>query len=119
MSLNVSIEYSVQQYSVFSIFTAGSVTAAALVTVGTIITVNGVIGINKSDLIACFTGVIAFMFAVLTYSISNGIGVGLIVYVLAMLIAGRGKEIKLPVYIVAGLFIVAFAANTVIYFLPK
>ena len=106
-------------FPVFSIFTAGSVTAAALVTVGAIITVNGVIGINKSDLIACFTGVIAFMFAVLTYSISNGIGVGLIVYTLAMLIAGRGKEIKLPVYIVTALFVVAFAANTVIYFLPK
>ena len=101
-------------YPVFSIFTAGSVTAAALVSVGVIITVNGVIGINKSDLIACFTAVIAFMFAVLTYSISNGIGVGLIVYTLSMLIAGRGKEIKLPVYIITALFVVAFALNTVI-----
>ena len=101
-------------YPVFSIFTAGSVTAAALVAVGTIITVNGVIGINKNDMIACFTAVIAFMFAVLTYSISNGIGVGLIVYVLAMLIARRGKEINIPVYVIAALFLVAFALSTVI-----
>ena len=101
-------------YPVFSIFTAGSVTAAALVAVGAIIAVNGILGINKSDMIACFTAVIAFMFAVLTYSISNGIGVGLIVYVLSMLIARRGKEIKLPVYIITGLFVVAFALGTVI-----
>lgn len=101
-------------FPVFSIFTSGSVTAAALVTVGAIITINGVSGINKSDMIACFTAVIAFMFAVLTYSISNGIGVGLIVYTLSMIIARRYKELKLPVYIIAALFVVAFALNAIL-----
>ena len=106
-------------FPIFSIFTAGSVTVAALVAVGSIITINGIKGVNKEDGIACFTAVIAFMFAVLTYSISNGIGVGLFVYVTCMLIAGRGKEIKLPVYIVTILFALAFALNTVINFLPR
>ena len=100
-------------YPIFSIFTAGSVTAAALVAVGTIIVVNAVIEVNKEDLIACFTCFIGLMFSVLTYSISNGIGVGLIAYIVMMLIARRGKEINLPVYIIAAFFVVSYVLTTI------
>ena len=99
-------------YPVFSIFTAGSVTASALVAVGAIIVVNAVIGIDKSDMIACFTCFVGVMFSILTYSISNGIGVSLICYVVMMLFAKRHKEINLPIYVITGLFIVSYVLTT-------
>lgn len=101
-------------YPVFSIFSAGSVTSAALTTVGALIVMTGITHINKKDVITCFTALFAFMFSILTYSISNGIGVGFIVYVLLMLISGRRKDIKAPEYAVAILFIAAFASSTII-----
>ncbi len=100
-------------YPVFSVFTSGSVTAAALVSVGTIIVVNAVISVNKEDLIACFTCFIGIIFSILTYSISNGIGVGLIAYIVMMLFARRTKEIKIPVVVIAILFLVSYVLTTI------
>lgn len=101
-------------YPVFSIFTAGSVTAAALMCVGALILVSSIRGLDLKDPIVPFVAVVGILFSILTYSIANGIGVALLVYVIAMLIAGRGKEIKLPIYIIAALFVVSFALNAVI-----
>ena len=101
-------------YPVFSIFTAGSVTAAALMCVGAIILVNALKGLDLKDPIIPFVAVVGIMFSILSYSISNGIGVAFIVYVIAMLISKRGKEIKLPIYIIAGLFVLSFALSTMI-----
>ena len=101
-------------YPVFSIFTAGSVTAAALMCVGALILVSSIKGLDLKDPIVPFVAVVGILFSILSYSIANGIGVALLVYVVAMLIAGRGKEIKLPIYIIAALFVVSFALNAVI-----
>ena len=101
-------------YPIFSIFTAGCVTVAALVAVGATIIVSSISQLDKNDLASGFTAVIAIIFAILTYSISNGIGIGLIVYVVIMLISKRGKEIKPAVYVIASLFIVSFVATTVL-----
>ena len=103
-------------YPVFSIFTAGSVTCAALVNVGVIIIVGAVININKKDLIACYTAVIAMLFSLLTYSISNGIGIGIIVYCLSMITARRAKEVRIPVYIIGALYVASFICSTVVNF---
>ena len=101
-------------YPVFSIFTAGSVTAPALVCVGALIFVSNFKDINFSDRITSFTGFITVIFSLLTYSIASGIGIGLICYVLMMCFARRGKEISLPIYIVAGLFVVSFALSAIL-----
>ena len=100
-------------YPIFSIFTAGSVTAAALVCVGCMIFVGNIKDINFKDGVAGFTAAITILFALLTYSIATGIGIGLICYVVMMLISGRAKEVKLPIYIVAGLFVVSFVMDTI------
>lgn len=104
-------------YPIFSIFTAGAVTVPALVCVGLIIMINGFKGMNFKDPVVAFTAIIMVVFAVLCYSISDGIGIGLIAYVVMMLFSKRAKEISVPIYIVAGLFVVSFIATTFIRFI--
>lgn len=101
-------------YPIFFIFTAGSVTAPALVCVGLSIIFGSLGGMDLKKPEIAFTAIIAVLFAVLCYSISNGIGFGLITYCLIMLVMGRRKEVSLPIYIIALLFIVSFAASTLV-----
>ena len=101
-------------YPVFSIFTAGSVTAPALVCVGLTIVANSIQELDLKDWTTTFTLIIGVLFAVLCYSISNGIGFALITYCVIMTVQGKRKEVGLPIYIIAALFIVAFAAETVV-----
>ena len=100
-------------YPVFSIFTAGSVTAPALVCVGAMIFVGNFKDINFNDRIVSFTGFITVIFSLLTYSIASGIGIGLIAYIIMMMFAGRRKEISLPIYIVGALFVVSFTLSAI------
>lgn len=104
-------------FPVFSIFTSFSVTAPALIAVGGMIFVNNFKEVNFSDKIASFTAFITVIMILLTYSISYGLGLGLIFYCVMMLFARRGKEIPLIIYITTALFFVAFAANEIIRFL--
>lgn len=101
-------------YPVFSIFTAGSVTAPALVCVGAMIFVGNFKDINFSDRIVAFTGFIMVIFSLLTYSIASGIGIGLIAYVVMMLFSKRRKEVCLPIYIITLFFILSFALSAIL-----
>ena len=47
----------------------------------------------------------------LPYSIATGIGFGFITYVLIKLIAGRAKEISIPIAALAVLFAIKFAVS--------
>ncbi len=104
-------------YPIFSIFTAGSVTASALVCVGITIVISALKGINYKDPVNIFTALFGVAFAVLTYSISNGIGMALIMYCLILLFSKRGKEIPPVIAIIASLFLVSFALNAVMQLL--
>ena len=104
-------------YPVFSIFTVGSVTAPALIAVGTMIFVGNFKEINFNDKIAAFTGFITVIMILLTYSISYGLGIGLITYCTMMLFARRGREISPVTYVISALFILAFAANEIVKFI--
>lgn len=101
-------------YPVFSIFTAGSVTAPALVCVGAMIFVGNFKDINFSDRVVAFTGLIMVIFSLLTYSIASGIGIGLIAYVVMMLFSKRRKEVCLPIYIITLFFILSFALSAIL-----
>ena len=101
-------------YPVFSIFTAGSVTAPALVCVGAMIFVGNFKDINFSDRVVAFTGFIMVIFSLLTYSIASGIGIGLIAYVVMMLFSKRRKEVCLPIYIITLFFILSFALSAIL-----
>ena len=106
-------------YPIFSIFTAGSVTAPALVCVGLTIVANSIQELDLKDWTTTFTLIVGMLFAVLCYSISNGIGFALITYCVIMTIQGKRKEVGLPIYIIASLFIVAFAAETLVKVLQQ
>lgn len=101
-------------YPVFSIFTAGSVTCSALVSVGAMIFVNNFKDINWKEPIIGFTAFLTVVFSLLTYSIAKGIGIGLIVYIVMNLFSKRAKEIKLPIYIIALLFIISFILDAIL-----
>lgn len=100
-------------FPVFSILTSFSVTAPALIAVGAMIFVSNFKEINFQDRIASFTAFITVVMMLLTYSISYGLGLGLIFYCVMMLFARRGKEIPVIIYVTTGLFMVAFVANAV------
>ena len=102
-------------YPVFAIFTSGPVTAPALVAVGLMILVNSLKEIEfKNDFGLGVVAAITVIFTILTYSIPNGIGFGIISYIIVMLISRRQNEITVPLYVIAGLYIVSFILNTVI-----
>jgi AGZA family xanthine/uracil permease-like MFS transporter len=103
-------------YPIFSIFTAGSVTAPALVCVGAMIFVGNFKDIDMKDGVVGFTAFITVIFSVLTYSIATGIGIGLICFTFMMLVSRRHKEVKAPIYIIAGLFVLSFALTSILPF---
>ena len=106
-------------YPIFSVFTAGSVTACALVCVGLTIVANSIQELDLKEWTTTFTLIVGMLFAVLCYSISNGIGFALITYCVIMTIQGKRKEVGLPIYIISALFIVAFAAETLVRVLQQ
>lgn len=81
--------------------------APALVVVG-IMLMQNVVKIDWSDLeiaIPCFLTIVLMPFS---YSISNGIGFGIISYTLIKLVRGKYKEIPVLMYILAALFIAMY-----------
>ena len=76
----------------FSVVTS-AVTAPALVAVG-ISMATQLGGIDWDDIVFAASGFITVIMMILTYSISDGIAFGFIVYGITSVIAGRSKEIK-------------------------
>lgn len=95
-------------YPIFYIFTEPAVTSMALISVGGLIFVGNLKDINFEDRIIGFTAFFTIMLILLTYSISDGLGLGLIMYVVMMLVSKRAKEVKVPMYVVAGVFVIYF-----------
>lgn len=97
-------------YPIFTIFSgkAGSlITALALVAVGAAMfnSLKDLDWTDKISIIACF---ITILFMVLTSSISDGIGIGFISYVIMMVASGKYKKVSLLMYIISFLFIINY-----------
>lgn len=101
-------------YPVFYIFTEPAITSMALISVGAMIFVGNLRDINWNDRIIGFTAFFTIMLILLTYSISDGLGLGFIFYVLMMVSSKRGKEIKPAIYVVAGIFLLYFVLKAFI-----
>lgn len=95
-------------YPVFYIFTEPAVTSMALISVGGLIFAGNLKGINWEDRIIGFTAFFTVLLILLTYSISDGLGIGIILYVVMMVASKRAKEIKIPMYFVAAVFVIYF-----------
>lgn len=101
-------------FPIFYIFTEPAVTSMALISVGGLIFVNSLKSINWEDRIIGFTAFFTVMLVLLTYSISDGLGLGIIFYTIMMLVSKRGKEIKVPLYVVAVIFVVYFLLKAIL-----
>lgn len=92
---------------VLSVVTS-AVTAPALVAVG-ISMASQLGGIEWDDIVFAASGFITVIMMILTYSISDGIAFGFIVYGLTSVVAGRAKQVKPIVWILILIFVAYFA----------
>ncbi len=83
-------------------------TAPALVLVG-VMMMSGVTNINFSNYLEAIPAFVCIALMPLTYSISDGILISLITYVLLYLFTGNYKQVNIGMYILAVLFILKYA----------
>lgn len=85
-----------------------SITAPALVVVG-VLMAQQLGGVDWDDFVFAASGFMTVLTMILTYSISDGIAFGFIVYGLTMAVTGKAKEVKPMVWILIAIFIGYFA----------
>ncbi|MFF2201429.1 NCS2 family permease [Streptomyces sp. NPDC058145] len=76
----------------------------ALVAVGFLILSNSVKEIDWADYTIAIPAFVTMMMMPFTYSITNGIGMGFITFVVLRLAAGRAREVPVAMYVVAAVF---------------
>ncbi|MFG2885900.1 NCS2 family permease [Streptomyces sp. NPDC048297] len=76
----------------------------ALVAVGFLILSNSVKEIDWADYTIAIPAFVTMLMMPFTYSITNGIGMGFITFVVLRLVAGRAKEIPVAMYVVSAVF---------------
>lgn len=85
-----------------------AVTAPALIVVG-IMMAQQLKGIDWDNMIFAAAAFVTIIMMILMYSISNGIACGFIVYTVAMIAAGKAKEIHPTVWALMVIFVLYFA----------
>ena len=92
-------------------FIPSAATAPALIYVGVLMCRN-IIDVDFSDITSAATAFMTFIMMVVTYSISNGIMIGAITYVLITLLTGKYSKKDIVVTIIAILGVLRFAFVT-------
>jgi len=82
-------------------------TATALIWVG-VLMMGSVVKIDWNDAAEAIVAFLSFIVMVLGYSISKGIGIGIIAYILIMICTGKIKEITVPTWVVGVFFVATF-----------
>lgn len=82
-------------------------TATALMWVG-VLMMTAVTKINWEDASEAIVAFLTFIVMVLGYSISKGIGIGIIAYILVKLCTGKVKEISIATWVIGVLFLATF-----------
>lgn len=85
----------------------GFATSPALIYVGFLM-ISAVVDIKFDDLCEAIPAYLTLIFMPLTYSISDGIAIGIISYVVINLIAGKAKKIPVLMYILGVLFVLKY-----------
>jgi AGZA family xanthine/uracil permease-like MFS transporter len=110
-SLTVSILFLVALFfSPLFLIIPPAATTSALVIVGVLMARN-VTNINFSDLTEAVPAFITFLTMPLTYSISDGIVLGMLSYVIIKIGCGRYKEPSVAMYIISAFFLLNFILN--------
>jgi len=76
----------------------------ALVVVGFLILSNSIKGIDWADHTIAIPAFVTMLMMPFTYSITNGIGMGFVTFVVLRLAAGRAREIPVAMYLVSAVF---------------
>jgi AGZA family xanthine/uracil permease-like MFS transporter len=76
----------------------------ALIAVGFLILSHSVKEIDWADYTIAIPAFVTMLMMPFTYSITNGIGMGFITFVVLRLAAGRGRDIPVPMYVVSAVF---------------
>ncbi len=82
-------------------------TATALIWVG-VLMMTSVTKIDWSDAAEAIVAFLTFIVMVLGYSISKGIGIGIITYIIVMVCTGKIKEISIPTWVIGVVFLATF-----------
>ena len=98
-------------YFSFSRLVPGCATSAALVWVG-VLMMSSVTKIDWEDAAEAIVAFLTFIVMVLGYSISKGIGIGIITYIIVKLCTGKVKEISIPTYVIGALFLATFLVSS-------
>lgn len=77
----------------------------ALLAVGFLILANSVGDIDWADYTIAVPAFVTMVMMPFTYSITNGIGMGFITFVVLRLAAGRGREVPAAMYVVSAVFV--------------
>ncbi len=86
-----------------------AVTAPALIIVG-VMMAQQMKSIDWDDMLIALPAFVIIIVMILSYSISNGIAFGFITYAVAMVAAGRAKEVSPTVWILMVIFVIYFAS---------
>jgi AGZA family xanthine/uracil permease-like MFS transporter len=76
----------------------------ALVAVGFLILSNSIRDIDWSDYTIAIPAFLTMLLMPFTYSITNGIGIGFITFCVLRVVAGRWRQVPIPLYLVAAIF---------------
>jgi AGZA family xanthine/uracil permease-like MFS transporter len=101
-------------YPLFQLFTYSCVSSCALVCVGAMIFSGNLKALKWEEPEVGFSAFITILMIILTYSLTNGIGFGLLTYCVIMLARGKGKQISWILYVVSGVYVLSFALNEVL-----
>lgn len=85
----------------------GAATAAALIYVGALMLIS-LKGVDWDDAAAAVPAFLTVAFMAFSYSISNGIGIGVISYTLIKVFTGKIKEVNIATWIIDVLFVAMF-----------
>ncbi|MGN0823950.1 MAG: NCS2 family permease [Candidatus Coproplasma sp.] len=86
-------------------------TATALIWVG-VLMMSSVTTIDWSDAADAIVGFMTFIVMVLGYSISKGIGMGIITYIIIKLCTGKVKDISVVTWVIGALFVATFLVSS-------
>ncbi|MFF1464312.1 NCS2 family permease [Streptomyces sp. NPDC058330] len=81
----------------------------ALIAVGFLILAGNVRDVDWSDFTLAIPAFLAMLMMPLTYSITNGIGIGCIAFTAMRLAVGRGREVPVAMYVVSAVFVFYYA----------
>ena len=82
-------------------------TATALIWVG-VLMMSSVVKVDWEDATDAIVAFMTFIVMLLGYSISKGIGMGIITYIIVKVVTGKVKEISIPTWIIGVIFLATF-----------